>query len=131
MDYDSRRRKRREAYLLDSVGGSGVQSGTLPVPSSVNNQSESAKEKVCHNNNNIVVVDSTSPAKKSGKTKQQQQQSPSQQPEDSNKILEDGTENKEASKKDPDEKEDFQESGIECDGDNVMQVRAFGPFDTI
>ena len=108
---------------MDSVGGSGVQSGTLPVPSSVNNQSDSAKEKVCHNNNNIVVLES-SPAKKSVKTKQQQQQQAQQQPEDSNKILEDGTENKEASKKDPDEKEDFQESGIDCDGDNVMQVSA-------
>jgi hypothetical protein len=49
---EARRRRRREPYMLDSVGGSGgVQSGTLPVASVTNNQSDSAKEKICHNNN--------------------------------------------------------------------------------
>jgi hypothetical protein len=97
MDHDARRRRRREPYLLDSVGGSGVQSGTLPVPSMTNNQSESAKEKVCLNNN---IGDSPKRKKK----------------EDACKIQD------ETRKKDPsNEKEDRPESGIELD-DNVMQV---------
>jgi len=84
--------------MLDSVGGSGVQSGTLPVPSMTNNQSESAKEKVCLNNN---IGDSPKRKKK----------------EEGCKIQD------ETKKKDPsnNEKEDRPESGIEVD-DNVMQV---------
>lgn len=77
------------------MGGSGVQSGTLPVPSMTNNQSDSAKEKVCHNNN---IGESPKRKKK----------------EDPNKIQDE-------TKKDPNEKEDRQESGIEVD-DNVLQV---------
>lgn len=98
---NARRRRRREVYLLDSVGGSGVQSGTMPVPS-VNNQSDSTKEKVCNNNN---IVESPKKKKKddSNKRQEQQQQTPR--------------------KKEVDEKEDHQESGIDVEGDNVMQVR--------
>lgn len=88
--------------MLDSVGGSGVQSGTLPVPSTVNNQNDSTtgKEKLCHNNNT-----GESPKRKK---KEDQAQS---------KIDQD-----EAKNKDPSGKEDRLESGIEVDADNVMQV---------
>lgn len=89
--------------MLDSVGGSGVQSGTLPVPSTVNNQNESTtanKDKLCHNNN----------TGESPKRKKKEEQV------GANKI------DHEEVKKDPSGKEDRLESGIEVDADNVMQV---------
>lgn len=91
--------------MLDSVGGSGVQSGTLPVPSSVNNQNESTtgKDKLCHNNNT-----GESPKRK----KKEEQLAVS-------KI------DHEENRKDPSGKEDRLESGIEVDADNVMQVFTF------
>ncbi|CAL8111016.1 unnamed protein product [Orchesella dallaii] len=106
-DFDPRRRRRREQYMLDSVGGSGVQSGTLPVPSTVNNQNESTagnKEKVCHNNN----------TGESPKRKKKEEQTPT-------KI-----DQEQEGKRDPGGKEERLESGIEVDGDNVMQVNLSG-----
>ena len=93
---------KREPYRLDSAGVSGVQSGTLPVPSSGNNQSDSAKDKVCNNNNNVEVSPKRSPKRKESISK-----------------------GKEPKKKESDEKEEeVHENGFDGDGsgDNVMEV---------
>jgi len=48
-----RRQRRREPYLLDSAGVSGVQSGALPVPNSGKGRSDAGKDQIYQNNNYV------------------------------------------------------------------------------